>query len=119
MYFGVIIETANSDTVPGTIESKLHSSSEGVSPEGSVGVPRIFILGADHTKPGPGVIKLFSCSIQLSMKFYMLVSIKISRNWTFLGSDKPRMLFFSLINVKMPTIVGILTFISRKNFMLS
>ena len=33
----------------------------------------------------------------------------------FLGSDKPRMLFFMLINVKMATIVGILTFMSRKN----
>ena len=31
----------------------------------------------------------------------------------------PRMLFFLLINVKMPTIVGILTFMSRKNFMLN
>ena len=41
--------------------------------------------------PGSEVIKLFSCSIQLSMKF------------------------FRLINVKMPTIVGILTFMSRKN----
>ena len=29
------------------------------------------------------------------------------------------MLFFLLINVKMPTIVGILTFMSRKKFMLS
>ena len=37
----------------------------------------------------------------------------------FLGSAKPRMLFFPLINVKMPTSVGILTFLSRKNFMLS
>ena len=37
----------------------------------------------------------------------------------FLGSDKPRMLFFLLINVKIPTFVGILTFMSRKNFMLS
>ena len=37
-----------------------------------------------------------------------------------LGSDKPsRMLFSPLINVKMPTIVGILTFMSRKYFMLS
>ena len=34
-------------------------------------------------------------------------------------SDKSRMLFFLLINVKMPTIVGILTFTSRKNFMLN
>ena len=37
----------------------------------------------------------------------------------FSGSYKPRMLFFRLINVKMPTIVGILTFMRRKNFMLS
>ena len=40
---------------------------------------------------GPEVIKLFSCSTQLSMKI------------------------FPLINVKMPTIVGILTFMSGKN----
>ena len=36
----------------------------------------------------------------------------------FLGSAKHRMLFFPLINVKMPTIVGILTFMSREIFML-
>ena len=41
------------------------------------------------------------------------------KKFSFFGSDKPRMLFFSLINVKMPTIVGILTFMSRKIFMLS
>ena len=41
--------------------------------------------------PGPEVIKLFSCSTQLSMKFS------------------------PLINVKMPTIVGILTCMSGKN----
>ena len=41
--------------------------------------------------PGPEVIKLFSCSTQLSTKFILL------------------------INVKMPTIVGILTFISMIN----
>ena len=41
--------------------------------------------------PSTQVIKLFSCSTQLSMKFFLL------------------------INVKMPTIVGILTFMSRKN----
>ena len=42
-------------------------------------------------KPGPEAIKLFSCSTQLSMKFP------------------------PLINVKMPTIVGILTCMSGKN----
>ena len=44
-----------------------------------------------HVSPGPEVIKLFSCSTQLSIKCIML------------------------INVKMPTIVGILTFISMIN----
>ena len=50
----------------------------------------------DHTAPwtrrtGPEVIFFFSCSTQLSTKFILL------------------------INVKMPTIVGILTFISMIN----
>ena len=45
--------------------------------------------------PGAEVIKLFSCSSKLSMKFSLL------------------------INMKMPTIVGIFIFISRENFMLS
>ena len=44
--------------------------------------------------PGPEVIKLFSCSTQLSMEFFLL------------------------IKVKMPTIVGILTFMSGKNSIL-
>ena len=35
-----------------------------------------------------------------------------------LGSDKTRMLFFPLINIKMPIIVGILSFMSRKNTIL-
>ena len=39
------------------------------------------------------------------------------KNSAFTGSDKPRTLFFMLITVKMPTIVGILTFMRRKNFM--
>ena len=45
--------------------------------------------------PGPKVIKVFSCSTQLSMKFSLL------------------------INMKMPTIVGIFIFISRENLTLS
>ena len=47
-----------------------------------------------RTKPGPEVIKLFSCSTQLSMKIFLL------------------------INVKMPTNVGILTFMGGKNSIL-
>ena len=48
------------------------------------------------------------------MKFQMLISINISRNLAFSESDKTMMLFFPLINMKMPTIVDILTFISRQ-----
>ena len=47
-----------------------------------------------YAASGPEVIKLFSCSTQLTMKFSLL------------------------IYVKMPTIVGILTFMSRKNSIL-
>ena len=47
-----------------------------------------------RSRPDSEVIKLFSCSTQLSMKI------------------------FQLINVKMPTIVGILTFMSGKNSIL-
>ena len=45
-------------------------------------------------QPGLEDIKLFSCSTQLSMEFFLL------------------------INVKMPTIVGILTFMNGKNSIL-
>ena len=45
--------------------------------------------------------------------------IDIKKSQLFSGSDKPRLLFFLLINIKMPKIVGILTFMRRKNFMLS
>ena len=75
--------------------------------------------GRDLSRSGPEVIKLFSCSTQLSIKLGMLKYINIKKFGFFSGSDKPRMLFFLLINVKMPTIVGILTSMSRKNFMLS
>ena len=51
------------------------------------------------------------------MKFQMLISRKNIKKFSFFsGSDKPIILFFMLINVKMPTIVGILTFMSRKKF---
>ena len=54
------------------------------------------------------------------MKFLkMLLGIKMSEFQHFLGLNKPRMLFFLLINVEMPIVIGILTFMSRKNFMLS
>ena len=67
---------------------------------------------------GPEVIKLFSCSTQLSKKILKAHKYKKSQQIQhLLGSDKLIMLFFMFINVKMPTIVGILTFMSRKKFM--
>ena len=58
-----------------------------------------YLLNAEGSlasvEPGPEVIKLFPSSTQLSMKFFLL------------------------INVKMPTIVGILTFMRRKKIAFS
>ena len=58
--------------------------------------------------PGSEVIKLFLCLTQLSNR-------KIKKFFVLRLSD---FVFIMLINVKMPTIVGILTFMSRINFML-
>ena len=67
--------------------------------------------------PGPEVIKLFSCSIQLNMKFQLLIKAKMiknqKKNLAFKLSDAA---FIMLINVKMPTIVGIFTFMDMINF---
>ena len=80
--------------------------------------------------PGPYVIKLYSCSTQLSIEFQLLIKAKIPTNEevsslptneevSSFKSLKINVVFIMLINVKMPTIVGILTFMSRINFMLS
>ena len=79
---------------------------------------------------GPEAIKLFSCSTKLSIKFQLLIKTKIMENKAFIFAFKLSDVVFSmpmlkcqqfimLINVKMPTIVGILTFMSTINFMLS
>ena len=63
--------------------------------------------------------KLFSCSTQLSTKFQLLIKNEIPTNKKFLALSISDVIFIMLINVKMPTIVGILTFMSRINFVLS
>ena len=66
-----------------------------------------------HSRPR-GYTK--SYSTQLNIKFQMLISINIyTKEISLLGLNKPRMLFLMLINVKLPTVVGILTFMSRKS----
>ena len=61
--------------------------------------------------PPPKVIKLFSCSTQLSKKFQLLIQ-------TVLAFKLSYVVIIMLKNVKMPTIVGILTFTGRINFAL-
>ena len=81
----------------------------------------IFIRVCHLHSSGPEVIKLFHAQFN-SVEHEILNAHKyknIKEIQLFPDSDKPRMLFFLLINVKMPTIVGILTFMSRKNFMLN
>ena len=72
---------------------------------------------------GPEVMQLFSYSTQLCMKFQLLLKTKMLKNKdiNFLAFELSLsdVIFIMLINVKMPTIVGILTFMSRINFMLS
>ena len=69
--------------------------------------------------PGTEVIKLFSCSTQLTMKFQPLITTTMLKILTFLAFKLPNIVFIMLINVKMPTIVGIVTFMSRINFVFS
>ena len=59
-----------------------------------IDLPQFELLEHPSYSPGPKVIILFSCSTQLSMKIFLP------------------------INVKMPTIVGILTFHEQKNSIL-
>ena len=68
---------------------------------------------------GSEVIKLFTCSSQLSMKFQHLIKTKKLNIKYFSCLQLSDVLFIMLINVKMPTIVGILTFMSMIIFILS
>ena len=62
-------------------------------------------------------MKLFSCSNQMSMKFVLLINLKlltIANSFLRNMADDDISL---LINMKMPTFVGIFIFISRENCM--
>ena len=64
-------------------------------------------------RTGPEVIKLFSCSTQLSMEFQLLIKLKYRQIKKFLSLSLSEVVFIMIINVKMPTIVSILIFMSR------
>ena len=73
-----------------------------------------------HHQRGPKVIKLFSMLNSAQHEILNAHKYENIKKFSFFSrSDKSRMLFFMLINVKMPTIVGILRFMSTKNFILS
>ena len=55
----------------------------------------------------------------MSTKFQLLIRTKIPTNKEVFALGLADVAFIMLIIVKMPTIVGILTFMSRINFMLS
>ena len=63
---------------------------------------------------GPEVIKLFSCSTQLSTKFQLLIKTEIPTKKFFFALSLSDVVFIMLINVKLPTIVDILTFGPRR-----
>ena len=62
---------------------------------------------------------IISCSTQLSMKFQLLIKTKMLKIKDFLAFKLWNVVFIMLINVKMPTIVGILTFMSMIKLTLS
>ena len=68
---------------------------------------------------GTEITKLFSCSTQLSMQFQLLIKTKIQTNEEVSCFKSLRCFIYHAKNVKMPTIVGILTFMSVINFILS
>ena len=72
----------------------------------------------ENLASGLEVIKLFSCLTQLSTKFQLLIKTKIPTNEE-VSLSYSDVIFIMLINVKMPTTVGISTFMSRINFLLS
>ena len=72
----------------------------------------IYIKSLDS---GPKVIKLFSCSTQLSMKFQLLIKTKIQTNEEVSCFKSLRCCIYHADNFKMPTIVGLLTFMSTVN----
>ena len=70
----------------------------------------------DHTWPRS--YNTFLCSTKLSMKFQLLIKAKMLEIKTLLAFKLVDVAFIMLINVKMPTTVGILTFMSMIYFIL-
>ena len=76
-----------------------------------------FALRGPNT--GPEVLNFFSCSSQLTMKFVLLINLKLLTSANSFLLNIAEYEISLLINMKMPIFVGIFMFISRENFMLS
>ena len=66
----------------------------------------------------PEVIKLFFVLNSNEHEIQMLIKSKILKKKIFLAFRRSDVVFIMLLNVEMPTIVGILTFMSMINFVL-
>ena len=60
------------------------------------------------SRSGPEVIKLFSCSTQLSTEFQLLIKLKYQHIKKLLALCLTDFVFIMLINVEMPIIFGII-----------
>ena len=79
------------------------------------GIHRLLL---DSVRSGPQVIKLFSCSTQLSMRFSLLINMKmLTKVGIFILAEK--ISCSAVFSNKEFAIVSYLRFISMKNFMLS
>ena len=69
-------------------------------------------------KAGTELIQLLSCSTSLSMRFELLIKTKHdAKNYLCIPLKHSDVVIILPVNVKMPTIVGILTFTSRINML--
>ena len=65
----------------------------------------------------PRLQSFFSCSVLLSMEFQFLIKLNTEKEIFFLALIHSNVVFIMLINVKIPAIVGSLTYMSMINFM--
>ena len=76
-------------------------------------------MGDNIIVTGLEIIKRFSCTTQLSINFVLRINHKLLIIANSFLQHNAEHEFSQLINMKMPTIVGIFIFISRENCMLS
>ena len=68
---------------------------------------------------GLEVIKLFSNTTQMSLKLQLLINVEIVKISGKFSFKAPKLVIYPANKCKMPTMVGILTFMSMINFSLS